>query len=325
MALPYLVQELVTFVLPFAILAVLALGLNLQWGHTGQFNAGVAAFYAIGAYAAGFLLTGPAPPLVVGGAVIYPGHLGGFSQPFLVGLVGAFFFSAIAGLLIGMLTLRLRADYLAIATLALAEIFRLFLKNAQSLTAGTIGVIRIPRPLDGLITTGPESDAGLALIVVAVLLAVLLVIEWMTRSPWGRALRAIREDEEAAQVMGKDTFWLQLQAFAIGCGIMGLAGALLAVFNRVLVPDLFVPFTTFSVYVVVLLGGAGNNRGAVVGAAIFYLFDWSSIRLKDYMPPLVADRIAYYRLIVIGILLILLVMYRPQGVLPEKKYVPRGR
>ncbi len=124
-------------------------------------------------------------------------------------------------------------------------------------------------------------------------------------------------------VLGKDTFWLKLQAFTIGCGIMGAAGAFLAIYQRVILPDLFVPFTTFSVYVVVLLGGSGNNRGVLVGAGIFYMFDWGSIRLKDHLPVELADKIAFYRLIAIGLLLIVLVMFRPQGVLPERRFVPK--
>lgn len=320
MPVPDAVQELVTFLIPFALLAILALGLNLQWGHTGLFNAGVAGFYAIGAYTAAFLLTGPAPP-----TPFYSGHIGGFSQHFIVGVVGAFLFAALGGLLIGILTLRLREDYLAIATLALAEIVRIFLRNGEGMTGGVIGVLRIPGPFDQWGLRGPENEAALAVLFVAGVLLVLLILEWMTRAPWGRTLRAIREDEEAALVLGKDTFWLKLQAFTIGCGFMGLAGAFLAVYSRSISTDQFVPLTTFSVFVVVLLGGSGNNKGVVIGAAIFFLFDWLSIRAKDHLPASIADRIAYYRLIVIGLILILLVMYRPQGILPEAKYRPRAR
>ena len=314
--LPYAVQELVTFLIPFALLAILCLALNLQWGHTGLFNAGIAGFYAIGAYTAGILLTGPAPP-----DPFSSGHIGGFSQPFGVALIGGFLAAAITGFFIGIVTLRLREDYLAIGTLALAEIIRIFLQNAESLTGGHLGILSIPRPFDFLGLGGPESDASLAVLFVGSLLIGLFALDWMTRAPWGRALRAIREDEEAAQVLGKDTFWLKLQAFTIGCGLMGVAGVFLAVYSKVVSPDFFVPFTTFSVFVAVLLGGSGNNRAVLVGAGIFFLFDWASIRLKDYLPDVLSDRIAYYRLIAIGLILILLVLYRPQGVLPERRYV----
>lgn len=316
LALPDVVRELVTFLVPFALIAILSLGLNLQWGHTGLFNAGIAGFYAIGAYTAAFLVTAAAPP-----SETYSGHLGGFSQPFVVGVAGAFVVAALAGFLIGRVTLNLREDYLAIATLALAEILRTFFNNAQSITGGPIGVISIPRPFGEI--RGAESDAVLSLVFVGALLLLVVLLDWITRAPWGRALRAIREDEEAAQVLGKDTFRLKLLAFTIGCGIMGVGGAFLAVYSRAISPDLFVPFTTFSVFVAVLLGGSGNNRGVVLGAAIFFLFDWLSIRLKDYAPEFIADRIAYYRLITIGTVLIVLVLFRPQGILPERKYSPR--
>ena len=317
-ALPYVIQELVTFLIPFAILAILALGLNLQWGHTGLFNAGAAGFYAIGAYTAAFLVTAPAPP-----TAFYSGHLGGFSQNFAVGVATAFVLAAAAGSFIGILTLKLREDYLAIATLALAEVVRVFLRNAESLTGGVIGVLDIPRPFDALGLRGPESDAALALLLVGFVVLMILVLDRITDAPWGRTLRAVREDEQAAQVLGKDTFFVKLQAFAIGCGIMGAAGAFLAIYSRSINSDFFVPFTTFSAFVVVILGGSGNNKGVVLGAAIFFFFDWLSVRVKDYLPPEVADRIADYRLMAIGIVLILLVMFRPQGLLPERRFVPR--
>lgn len=317
LALPDAVRELVTFLIPFALIAILCLGLNLQWGHTGLFNAGLAGFYAIGAYTAAFLITGPAPP-----SATYSGHLGGYSQPFVVGVGGAFLVAAFAGFLIGRVTLNLREDYLAISTLALAEILRTFFNNALSLTGGPIGVIQIPRPFGEI--RGAENDAILALLSVAGLLLLLFFVDRLTHAPWGRGLRAIREDEEAAEVLGKDTFRLKLLSFTIGCGIIGIAGAFLAVYSRNVSPDLFVPFTTFSVFVAVLLGGSGNNRGVIVGAAIFFLFEWLSIRLKDYLPEFISDRIAYYRLIAVGIVLIALVLFRPQGVFPERKYTPRS-
>lgn len=330
-----MVAELVTFLLPFAILAVLAIALDLQFGQAGLFNAGVAGFYAIGAYTAAILLTPPAPA-----SGVYPGHIGGFNLPavfgavlnspflgnfaaFLVAAAAGAFLAAVGGLLIGLPTLRLRADYLAIATLALAEIFRLILTNARSLTAGTIGIVSIPRPFDGLSLDGQENDATLALLFVLILLAVFFALYWMARSPWGRVLRAIREDEEAAMVLGKDTYRFKLQAFTIGCAVMGLAGAFVAVLNRVIFPSFFVPLETFFVYVAVILGGAGNTRGVLVGAGAFFLINWASIRIKDYVPSELSEDIAFYRLIAIGILLIVLVLFRPQGILPERKYIPR--
>lgn len=336
----YITLQLVTFVLPFALFAILGLALNLQWGHTGLFNAGLAGFFAIGAYTTAIIITMDRPR-----TPIYPGHLGGFSEvlvsvgipPYLhfaVGLIAAFLLAALVGFLVGLPTLKLRADYLAITTLAVAEIFRLVLTNARPLTAGTIGIVTIPRPSGGVVEealvdffggrTGPASDTWLAILFVVAIVVTFLLLSYLTRAQWGRVLRSVREDEEASTVLGKDTFRFKLQAFTIGCGIMGAAGAFIAIFNRFLVPELFVPITTFNIYVVVLLGGAGNNKGVLLGAAAFFFFDWATIRLKDlaiFAP--VADNIAFYRLMAIGLLLILLVMFRPQGLLPEEKYVPK--
>lgn len=340
---PFFVQELVTFVLPFGIFAILALALNLHFGHTGLFNAGLAGFYAFGAYTAAILLTPPSPPR----PGLYPGHLGGFDLAgrvawffqavggveislfganllaFLLAAAAAFLVAAFVGLLIGIPTLKLRADYLAITTLALAEIFRITLRNARGLTAGTIGIISIPRPFDGLGLGGPESAALLALLLGISIVVLYLIVTWFTSSPWGRVLRSIRDDEEATEVMGKDTFSFKLQSFTIGCGIMGLAGAFVASLNRVIVPDAFVPITTFTIYVMVILGGAGRNLAVLAGAALFYLFNWGSIRLKDFLPSVIADKVAFYRLMAVGILLIVVVVLRPQGIFPEKKYVPK--
>lgn len=272
--------ELANFLIPAAIFATMALALNLQWGHTGLFNGGVAAFWAIGAYTAAILMTGPAPP-----SPQYPGHLGGYSQHFLVAAVVAMLLSAIIGLLIAFPLLRLRADYFAIATLALAEIVRLFLINAQSLTAGTIGIILIPRPLDVFAGGDPGvSDVSMAALAGMVLLLVFIATEYVTRAPWGRVLRGIREDEEATLALGKNVFWYRLQAFVLGSAIMGLGGAVYAPFIRFISPSQFDPLATFTIYVMVILGGSGRNVGVVFGAFLFYSFDWMSVRAKDFFP-----------------------------------------
>jgi len=315
MALPAAVVEVANFLLPASIFALMALALNIQWGHTGLFNAGVAAFWAIGAYTTAILVTGPAPS-----SPQYPGHLGGFSQPFLVAILVSMFLAGLLGFLIAIPILRLRADYFAIATLALAEIIRLILVNAQSLTAGTIGIILIPRPFDALTAGDPGlSDLSMAALVGTVLLLAYIGIEYMTRAPWGRVLRGIREDEEATLALGKDVFSFRLQAFVLGSALMGAAGSLQAVFLRFVSPGMFDPLATFTIYVMLILGGSGNNLGAVFGAFLFYAFDWVSVRLKDYLPAEVAGKVPPLRLMVIGVLLIALIIYRPEGILKEKK------
>ena len=302
------------------VFAILALGFNIQWGYTGLFNAGIAGFFLIGAYVAAIAITPPSPPIIIGGVPVYPGHLGGFQLPFVAGAVLAMLVSGTIAALIAIPTLRLRADYLAIATIAFAEIVRIFAINLETVTGGTIGIILIPRP----IRFEPPDPFLNAVTIVgigsAILLVLLLVLQFMAESPWGRVLRATRDDEEATMALGKNTFRYKLQAFALGGALMGLAGALFAVTLVYIEPSAsFAPSVTFSVWVMVIVGGSGNNRGAILGAFLIYGMEWLSVQLKDYVPGALKDTIFYIRLMIIGVLLILLVLFRPEGIVREKK------
>jgi branched-chain amino acid transport system permease protein len=312
--LPPAFVDIVNFLIPASIFAIMALGLNLQWGHTGLFNAGVAAFWGLGAYAAAILMVPPVPP-----QIFYAGHLG-FNQPFLVAAVGAMVVSGLAGLFIALPMLRLRADYFAIATLALAETVRLVLTNAAQWTGGSVGIHDIPRPLDAFAIGEPGlSDSYIAGLALLCLLISLMVVEFLTRQPWGRVLRGIREDEEATLALGKNVYRFRLEAFVLGCALMGLSGAVYATYLRFLAPNQFDPLATFNIYVIVILGGSGNNFGVVAGAYLFYAFDWVSVRLDDNLPPDWSLRFPYIRLMIIGALLVALVIYRPEGIFKEKK------
>lgn len=310
--------QLANFIVPATILVILALGLNIQWGHTGLFNAGVAAFAGVGAYLFGMLATGQ---------FARPGlswYHWGPGQPFdmIVAAVLAMAFAGLLGTLIAIPTLRLRADYLAIATLALAEIVRLILKNERMVTGGDQSLAFIPRPFEASVPVGPYSDGLFIGIVVGVAFALLFLLDYLTRAPYGRNLHAVREDEEAALALGKDSFKLKLSAFAIGSAIMGLAGIMTASFNKVIVPDNFVPIFTFTAYVVVILGGSGNNRGVILGGYVFYLFSWTTQQAKGYMPTAWSIRLDFINQIIIGLLLILLILFRPEGIMKEPKYLP---
>lgn len=304
------------------VFAILALGFNLQWGYTGLFNAGIAGFFLIGAYVAAMAVTSHADslPIVIGGVTVYPGHWGGFGLPFAVALLLAMLASGGVAALVAIPTLRLRADYLAIATIAFAEIVRILAINLETVTGGTIGIILIPRPVE---YDPPDPFLNAVTIVgigAVILLVLLLVLQFMSESPWGRVLRATRDDEEATMALGKNTFRYKLQAFALGGAFMGLAGALFAVTLVYLEPALsFAPAVTFSVWVMVIVGGAGNNRGAIVGAFLIYGLEWASVQLKDFAPVEVRDTIFFIRFMVIGALLILLVLFRPEGLLREKR------
>src|SRR5881296_2723377 len=288
------------------IFSVLALGFNLQWGYTGLFNAGIAGFYLIGAYTMAIAITAPAPPIVIGGIPVYPVHLGGYSLPLTAGAILAMFVSGATAAVIALPALRLRADYLAIATLAFASILQVVANNLQSVTGGAIGITGIPKPIEFTSADAPFLNAiTIVGIGSAILLVLILLLQFMAESPWGRVLRAVREDEEATMALGKNTFNYKLQAFALGGALMGLAGALFAVTLGYVSPSSsFAPAVTFSVWVMVIVGGSGNNRGVIVGAFLIYGLEWLSVQLKDYVPIALAAGLPTIRLLLIVVGLI---------------------
>lgn len=288
------------------IYAVLSLGLNVQWGFAGLFNIGIAAFFAVGAYTSTILTTPPSP-----------NYLGGFDLPFPVGLIGAMAASGLLALLTGLVTLNLRADYLAIATIGIGEIVRLILKNEAWLTHGVRGIKGIPKPF-GTLSTEVQTLVYL-LIVLAIVLIVYLAIERLSRAPWGRVLRAIRENELAASAVGKNVMRFRLEAFILGSMIMGLGGALYAHSFGFISPEAFDPlFATFLVWIMLIAGGSGNNRGAILGALVIW-FIWSITGfLANRMPPELMTQAAALRPFLIGLLLQIILLARPQGILKEK-------
>jgi branched-chain amino acid transport system permease protein len=304
-----LLAFLVFFLSNVGFYAVLALGLNVQWGMTGQINIGVAGFFAVGAYASAILTTGESV-----------NHLGGFGLPFWVGFLGAMGISALVGWLIGAITVNLRSDYLAIATIGIAETIRLILKNEDWLTNGVRGISNIPRPLvDGGIVSN-WIFLGVTVITVGL---VFLAVERARISPWGRVLRAIRDNEDAVQAAGKDIIRFRLQAFIVGAMFMGLAGALYAHFLGFISPSAFEPvFGTFIVWAMLIAGGSGNNKGALVGAlAIWVIWSLSETFLGIVAPGLQSQ--GAWRTLLVGVLVVLILMTRPQGILPEERPRPR--
>jgi branched-chain amino acid transport system permease protein len=294
------------FFLTYAgIYAILALGLNVQWGLCGQLNIGIAGFFAVGAYASALLTTAPTPM-----------HLGGFALPFAVGALGAMALAALLSLLVGLLTIRLRADYLAIATIGIAEIVRLVLKNEEWLTNGVRGVPGIALPTAPLAGAAPLA---FVLIVFACVAVAYLLLERARWSPWGRVLRAIRENETAAAAAGKAVDRFRLQAFVLGGALMGLAGALFAHFVGFISPEAFTPeFATFLVWVMLIAGGSGNNRGAIAGAFVIWLVWMATEFFTQQLPPAYVAQAGALRVIAIGVLIQLILIFRPQGLLPEE-------
>jgi len=296
-----------------SIYALMALGLNLQWGFTGLFNVGVAGFFAVGAYATA-LITGPD----------YPGQLGGFALPVPVGWLGSLLFAGLAALIVGVPTLRLRHDYLAISTFGIAIVIQLVALNFQPLTGGALGLNFIPRPLHDLFGDTLAYNLFYLAVVGAVVAAAYWALERLVRGPWGRALRAIREEEAAAAALGKNPTAFRLQAFVLGSMLMGLAGGLYASFFGFIAPTDFVPIVTFQLWTMLIVGGSGNNRGAIIGAYVVWgLWSGSGALLHELLPAALQVRGAALQIVLIGAMLALILLFRPRGLIGEEAVVSR--
>ncbi len=293
--------------------AVICLGLNVQWGQTGLFNVGVAGFVAIGAYTSALLTTPEAA-----------GRFGGFDMPIVVGWAAAFAVAGLAALVVGAVTLRLRADYLAITTFGVAISIQLVALNAQGLTGGPFGIAFIPRPFASLQGNSLAFNVANFLLIAAVAAVVFLALERLVRGPWGRVLRAIREDEAAAASLGKNARAYRLQAFALGGAIMGLAGAMQGHFIGFIAPDNYLSAVTFQVWAMLIVGGSGNNRGAVLGAVVVWgVWSASSALTAALFPPADQARAASLQIVAIGVLLAVILVWRPRGLLGEEVTVSR--
>ena len=290
------------------IFSLITLGLNLQWGLTGLFNVGLAGFVAIGAYTSA-LLTTPDDPA----------RLGGLGLPIVIGWLGAMFVGGVAAALTGIATLRLRSDYLAITTFGVAVVVQLVALNAQKLTGGPFGIGFIPRPFGGLAETPLLFNLSNLAIVSAVTLAAFLALERLTRSPWGRVLKALREDERAAISLGKSARFYRVQAFAVGGAIMALAGALQAHFIGFIAPDNYLSILTFQVWVMLIVGGSGSNAGAIAGSVLVWAIWAGSGALTSVLfAPEQQARAASLQIVAIGVMLCVILLVRPNGIFGER-------
>jgi branched-chain amino acid transport system permease protein len=394
--------------------AIMALGVNIQWGYGGLLNVGVMGFAALGgaaavlvsappvtkAWAAGgsgialsalslvvtialvtfayYRTRGPARIVLVtllsiagyfvtrifySPAVVAiervdsaaTGYLGGLGLPIVIAWAVGGLFAAGAAWVVGKVTLGLRSDYLAIATLGISEIIVAVLKNEDWLTRGVKNVTGLPRPvpyevdlqqsatvqawadsfgmsiIDFSSVTVKLAYAGLFTIV---LLVILFLSERALNSPWGRMMRAIRDNEVSAEAMGKDVKGRHLQVFILGSAVIGVAGAMLVTLDSQFTPGSYQPLRyTFLIWVMVIVGGSGNNWGAVLGGFLIW-FLWVEAEplgtwLMDVITagmaqdsPLRAhliDSAAHMRLMVMGLILILVLRFAPQGLIPERR------
>jgi branched-chain amino acid transport system permease protein len=293
--------------------ALACLGLNLHWGATGLFNVGVAGFVAVGAYTSAILTAPPSPD-----------RLGGLAWPIAVGWVGAALAAGVVALGVGLVTLRLRHDYLAIATFGIAVTIQLLAVNLIPLTGGPFGIHGVPRPFSGLVAAPLGRNVAYVTLVIALVAGVYLALERLVQSPWGRVLRGIREDETAAAALGKPAAVFRLQAFTLGAMVMGLAGAVYAHFIGFVAPEDFLSILTFQVWTMLVVGGSGNNRGAIAGAvAVWALWTASGAALTAVLPQELQARSAALQTVVIGVVLAAVLLVRPRGLLGEATVVSR--
>jgi branched-chain amino acid transport system permease protein len=311
------------------IYAVLTLGLNVQWGFTGLFNAGIAGFLAVGAYTQAILTT-----------PISRDHLGAYNVPIPLAMLAAMLLSAAVAWAIAKICIRLRSDYLAIATIGIAEILRLVFKNEIWATNGPRGVSQIPKAFETL--PQPWNTLAFLAMVLGVVAVIYVALEKARTAPWGRVMTAIRENETAAAAAGKNIEAFRLESFVIGSALMGLGGALMAQYLKQIDPNVSDPLTaTFLVWVMLIAGGSANNRGAVLGAMLLYVV-WSgseivsqrllSLLSSDWIGMLTITeagewsiRFAYLRVFLIGLILQFILQKRPQGILPEVRPKPHPR
>ena len=300
--------------------AVGAVGLNIHFGYTGLLNFGHIGFFLVGAY----------------GTAIVVDNGGSLWLGIVVGLLA----SAGLAVLLGIPTLRLRADYLAIVTIAIAEILRLVVGSrwASGVTGGGTGIKQVavdfrdanPIP-DGTYGIGDFSFTERVLWVMVVgwglALGATLIVRLLMASPWGRVLQAIREDEDAARSLGKNVFAYKMQSLVLG-GVFGGLGGVVLLFNSISVaPNPYVPERTFFIYVIVILGGAGTVFGPVVGSIVFwFLLEFTDSLLSDAIDSgvisssiLDSQDVAAMRFVLVGIGLMCLMVFRPQGLFGDRE------
>lgn len=303
------------------VFALAAIGLNIHFGYTGLLNFGQVGFMAMGAYGVGIS--------------IVTWQL----NPYLALVIGVLFALSLA-LILGFPTLRLRADYLAIVTIAASEVIRIMARSTtlRGITRGAEGLNEFAgafydlNPFTrNLYDWGPFFFTGNNLFIVIVgwiLVAAAALLTWqLMRSPWGRVLKAIREDEDAARALGKNAYWYKMQSLMLGGAIGGVAGMVQVIAKSTVQPDTFVPVITFFIWTVLILGGVGRVWSPVIGSVVFWgLLAFVETFLRELVgtgviPSSIMDsnQVGIVRFWIVGIGLILLMVFRPQGIFGSRE------
>jgi branched-chain amino acid transport system permease protein/neutral amino acid transport system permease protein len=290
-----MIAYLTTLIVLVAVSALVGLALNLQWGVAGLVNFGVVGFVALGAYATALL----APAL---------GWFGG--------VIAAALICAVISTVLAFLSIRLEENYLAIVTIGFGEVVRILLLNEAWLTGGAVGIADIPRPFVSLVAPA-RYDFVLLAFSVALVAITFGLLEVLVRSPFGRVLRAVRDDATVAAALGKPVLMLRIKAFAIGGAVMGVAGALHAFYLTYIDPSQFTSIITAYAFMAVIAGGRGSNIGLLLGAGTIMALLEATRFLKDAVAMIDGTQLAALRLGLIGVGIILLLILRPQGLLPE--------
>lgn len=293
-----------------AIYAVLTLVLNLHFGTAGLINLGTAALVAVGAYTS-VLFAAPPP----GAGDLY---LIGLHLPLWVGFLAAGFASAAFAWVIGQAALRLRAEYLAICTFAFAEVTRYLLMNEPRISNGLRGFWGIQRPWQESLSPS-ASDVMVLCIALALLVATFLLFTRFARTPYGLIARGVKESEDVIRSTGKDVARIRVSVFVYGAFFAGLAGAVYAWYSQIIVPNMFTAEITFFGWSALVIGGTGNPVGAVVGSLLLIIFEEATRFLQ--VSAKYAAAISSSRYILMGLLTILVLRFRPRGLFPERRTV----
>lgn len=294
-----------------SIQSVLSLGLNIQWGLTGLLNLAYIAFMATGAYFSAVVISGPASP---------PGteYILGLRAPFPLGILAGVLAATLLAVIVGAIALRnLRADYFAIVTVVVAEGAQQITGQFRGLFNGSTGLVAIPQPMD-TVFHGRGYSVFFLLVCIGCVAICFTLAEWLRKSPFGRALRALREDEEAASAFGRNPYTLKLRAFVIGGSMAGLGGSLMGAYVTAFAPAGWGVTETILVLVCLFVGGSGNNLGAILGTALIIGLLGQLPQLLPVMPSN-PELIPDLRFMTLGLLIILFLKWRPEGILPERR------
>ncbi|MGA3406307.1 MAG: branched-chain amino acid ABC transporter permease [Candidatus Bathyarchaeia archaeon] len=327
------------FVILAAIFSIASMSLNLEAGVTGLPNFGQVGFLALGAFVAGtvtvtlgMLLTGISGQLYMPATTAAVGQLGKVNPlfdvgAFILGMLLSIAIGGIAGMVASYPSIRLYEDYLGITLLAIAEVIRLIQNNFTAFAGGTYGLPYVPGPLDWMRGTYGTTAYYAAFMSLVIILAFLCFLYYnkLLNSPYGRVLRAIRDNEVVAKSLGKDISRTKIQVMVVGSALTSMAGALYVYFVQSVSNDNYLPAITFVMFLMVLLGGAGNFKGAVVGAAIYEILDVGTSFISPALYQYVSgSMIAHTKFLVTGALILLILLYRPRGLLPEQRIKTGG-